>query len=154
MGLKILYLRTHHGGLHPETPSLIWTSIATKTTAFTPPALRNYIRRKHPEPTKVRQLPQIICFWNQTHPRNCWHGTIPCPSSNKKLLATLSSIGSEQDKATKATNKAANYLMDYLATYPNYVISYISSNMVLSTHSDASYPNKFRAHSRAGSHIL
>ena len=34
-----------------------------------------------------------------------------------KLLATLSSIGSEQSKATQATNKADNHLMDYLDTY-------------------------------------
>ena len=38
---------------------------------------------------------------------------------NNKLLATLSSIGSEQAKSTQGTNKAANHLMYYIATYPN-----------------------------------
>ena len=56
---------------------------------------------------------------------------------NNKILATLSSIGSEQAKATQATNKAANHLLYYLATYPNYGITYISRNMILAAHFDA-----------------
>ena len=73
---------------------------------------------------------------------------------NNKLLATLSFIGSEQSKSTQATTKAANHLMNYLATYPNYVITYRSSNMVLAAHYDAAYLNETCARSRAGSHIF
>ena len=72
----------------------------------------------------------------------------------KKILATLSSVRSEQASATQATNKAANHLLGYLATYPNDGITYISRNMILAAHSDAAYLNETRARSRAESHIL
>ena len=73
---------------------------------------------------------------------------------NNKLLTNLSSIGSEQAKATQATNKAANHLLEYLATYPNDGITYRFSNMVLATHSNAAHLNETRACSRSGSHIF
>ena len=73
---------------------------------------------------------------------------------NNKLLTTLSSIGSELTRASQATNKSANYLLDYLATYPNDDINYKPSNIILAAHSDAAYLNETRACSRAGSHIF
>ena len=73
---------------------------------------------------------------------------------NNKLLTTLISIGSEQFKATQVTNKAANHLLDYLATYPNDSITYRFCNMILDSHSDVAYLNETRACSRAGLHIF
>ena len=73
---------------------------------------------------------------------------------NNKLLAELSSISSNQAKATQATNKATNHLLDYLATYPDDGITYKDSNMVLTAHFDTAYLNETRTRSRAGSHIF
>ena len=73
---------------------------------------------------------------------------------NNKLLTTLSSIGSEKSNATQAINKAANHLIDYLATYPNDGITYRSRNMILSAHSDAAYLNETHTRRRAGLHIF
>ena len=38
---------------------------------------------------------------------------------DNKLLATLSTISSQQSKATENTAKAVSQLLDYVATYPN-----------------------------------
>ena len=72
----------------------------------------------------------------------------------KKILTTLRSIVSEHARATQASNKAANHLLDYLSTYPNDGITYRSSSTILAAHSDAAYLNETRAISCAGSHIF
>ena len=48
---------------------------------------------------------------------------------------------------------AANQLLDYVATYPNGGILCQASTIILAAHSDASYLNESRAHSRAEAHI-
>jgi len=58
---------------------------------------------------------------------------------DNKLLATLSTISSQQAKATENTAKAVHQLLDYVATYPQDGITYRSSSMVLAAHSDASF---------------
>ena len=73
---------------------------------------------------------------------------------NNKPLTTLSSTGSEQSKATQATNEVSNHLLDYRATYPNDGITYRASNMVLAAHSSAEYLNETCARGRAGLHIF
>ena len=73
---------------------------------------------------------------------------------NKTFLTTISSIGSEQASAPQATTKAASHLLDYLATYPNYGITYRSSNIILAAHSDAAYLNETCSRSRARLHIF
>ena len=73
---------------------------------------------------------------------------------NNKLLTTLRSIGSEQAKSIQATNKAANHLLDYLDAYPNGVITYRYSNMVLSARPNTAYLNETRSRSLVGSHIF
>jgi hypothetical protein len=73
---------------------------------------------------------------------------------DNKLLATLSTISTQQAKATKNTEKAVSQLLDYVATYPNDGITYRASNMVLAAHSDASYLTEPNSRSRAGAHIF
>ena len=75
-------------------------------------------------------------------------------AANKNLFVDLSEIGQQQASATEATNDAITQLLDYVATYPSDGISYRSSGMVLSAHSDAAYLNVTKAHSRAGSYIM
>ena len=66
----------------------------------------------------------------------------------------LIKLGQQQASATEATNNAITQLLDYVATYPSDGISYRSSGMVLSAHSDAAYPNVTKARSQAGAHII
>ena len=71
-----------------------------------------------------------------------------------KLLVSLRVIVSQQTATTDSTADAIHQLLDYVATYSNYGITYCVSNMVLAGHFDASYLNKTRAHIYAGAHIL
>jgi hypothetical protein len=73
---------------------------------------------------------------------------------DNKLLATLSTISSQQATATENTAKTVNQLLDYVATYPSDGITYRASSMILAAHSDASFLTETRSHSRAGSHIF
>ena len=64
------------------------------------------------------------------------------------VLRALSSIASEQGKATKTTEKKAAQLLNYLATHSKAVVRYYASVMILNIHSDASYLSESRARSR------
>ena len=64
---------------------------------------------------------------------------------DNKLLVSLSDLGQQQASATEATNDAITKLLNYVATYPSDGISYRSSGMVLSAHSDAAYLNVTKA---------
>ena len=59
----------------------------------------------------------------------------------------LSSIASEQTKATKITKCKVRQFLDYLATCPDAQVKYNASDMILNIHSDASYLSEFNAHS-------
>ena len=65
-------------------------------------------------------------------------------------LVALSSIASEQAKATIDTEKRIAQLLDYLHTHNDATIRYVASDMVLNIHSDASYLSEPRARSRLG----
>ncbi len=55
------------------------------------------------------------------------------------VLATLSSIASEQAKATKGTLVKIKHMLDYLATHPDATVRFYASDMILNIHLDASY---------------
>ena len=69
-------------------------------------------------------------------------------------LPALSTLGSEQTRATKQTMSNLNHLMDYLATHPDAKIRYYASDMILNVHSDASYLSESQARSRASGHYF
>jgi hypothetical protein len=73
---------------------------------------------------------------------------------DNKLLATLSTLSSQQATTTKATNDAINQLLDYLTTYPNDSTTYRASDIILCAHADAGFHNESKGHSRAGDHIF
>jgi hypothetical protein len=75
-------------------------------------------------------------------------------AGNSKLLATLSTLSSQQATATEATNVAMNQLLDYLATYPDDSTTYHASDMILCAHDDAGFHNESKGHSQAGAHIF
>ena len=55
------------------------------------------------------------------------------------VLAVLSTIASEQAKATKTIIKDTGQLLDYLATHPDAKIRLYASNIILNVHYDALY---------------
>ena len=68
------------------------------------------------------------------------------------LAVTLSTLASEQAKATATTNTKITQLLNYCATHPLAKIRYYSSDMILKIHSDAGYGNSPGFRSRAGGH--
>jgi hypothetical protein len=73
---------------------------------------------------------------------------------DNKLLATLSTLSSQQATATEATAEAVNQLLDYLATYPDDGATYRSTDMILCAHANAGFHNESKGCSRAGAHIF
>jgi hypothetical protein len=59
-----------------------------------------------------------------------------------KLVATLSTLSSQQATATEATNVAMNQLLDFLAMYPDNGTTYCASNMVLYAHTNTGFHNE------------
>jgi hypothetical protein len=73
---------------------------------------------------------------------------------DNKLLATLSTLSSQQATATEATAEAVDKLLDYLATYPDDGATYHSSDMMLCAHVKAGLHNESKGRSSAGAHIF
>jgi hypothetical protein len=73
---------------------------------------------------------------------------------DNKLLATLSTLSSQQATVTEATNVAMNQLLDYLATYPDNGTAYCASDMILCTHANADFHNESKGRSLASAHIF
>ena len=70
------------------------------------------------------------------------------------VLMALSTIASEQTRATQKALTNLNQLLDYLASRPNAKIRYHASDMILNIHSDASYLADSSARSRASGHYF
>ena len=65
------------------------------------------------------------------------------------LLVVLSTKVSAQDHGTEATTRAMVKLLNYCATYRYTVIWYKQNDMILETHSDASYLSDTKERSQA-----
>ena len=70
------------------------------------------------------------------------------------ILHTLNSIAAESSKPTDRTMERVEQLLDYMHTYPNAVVRYYASDMILNVHSDASYLSAGRGRSRAGGYFF
>ena len=66
------------------------------------------------------------------------------------MLTTLGTLSSQQSKATEKTYTNVRWFLNYAATHPNAKIRYHASDMVLRTHSNASYLSAPQAIFRAG----
>jgi hypothetical protein len=66
---------------------------------------------------------------------------------DNKLLATLSTLSSQQATATEATDVAMNQLLNYLTMYPDNGTTYRASDMILCTHNNAGFHNKSKGRS-------
>ncbi len=69
------------------------------------------------------------------------------------ILPAISAITSHQAQGTEAMADACDQLLDYFATHPNAGICYLTSNMILTIHTDALYLSKYNAHSWASAHF-
>ena len=70
------------------------------------------------------------------------------------ILHALNSIAAESSKPTERTMERVEQLLDYMHTYPNAVVRYYASDMILNVHSDASYLSAGRGRSRAGGYFF
>eukprot|EP00957_Ditylum_brightwellii_P100386 7651988-Ditylum_brightwellii.AAC.1 len=62
----------------------------------------------------------------------------------------LNVLASQQATAPEETAEAVVMILNYCTTYPDAVLRYHKSDMVLYVHSDASYLSEPEARSRAG----
>jgi hypothetical protein len=69
---------------------------------------------------------------------------------DQTLLMPINVLASEQSKATAVTADKVIKLLSYCHTHPETKIRYHASDMILHTHSDASYLSENEAKSRAG----
>ena len=70
------------------------------------------------------------------------------------LLVALSSLASAQANPTQHTMTLVRWLLDYVATNSDAILTYRKSDMVLAVHSDASYLSEAAARSRVGGHFF
>ncbi len=70
------------------------------------------------------------------------------------IITGLSSLAAAQAKPTAQTLFLINWLLDYVATNLDAILTYEKSNMVLVVHSHASYLSEPTARSRAGGHFF
>ncbi len=70
------------------------------------------------------------------------------------MLVTLNAIATQQAAPTHNTMDRVRQLMDYVASQEEAILTYHSSDMILSIHSDAGYLNKSKSRSRAGGHFF
>ena len=74
-------------------------------------------------------------------------------ATDPTMAKTLSSIAGRQAQATEDLEKEVRHFMDYCATHPDAVVRFMTSEMILALHSDASYLSEPGAKSRAGGHF-
>ena len=91
---------------------------------------------------------------NKTSPMHRWKPNIYAQAVEDKLFPSLRSIGSHQASTNERNSSAINQLLKYVATYPNYGITYCNRSMVLAGNSDASLLNESNTRSLAGAHIF
>ena len=65
------------------------------------------------------------------------------------MLPALGSIASQQVNPTECTMSKSKQLLYYAATYPDAIITYCPSDMVVAGHSDSSYLSESKSQSRA-----
>jgi hypothetical protein len=69
------------------------------------------------------------------------------------MLHKINQLGSRQSQPTEDLEKAAEYFMQYAATWPDVTIVYRASDMVLHAQGDGSYLSETKARSRAAGFI-
>ena len=65
------------------------------------------------------------------------------------VLPALNTIATQQNDPTKKVKEKCDRLLDYVATYPNPILRFYASDMILKIESDAAYLVLPKARSRA-----
>ena len=66
------------------------------------------------------------------------------------MLTTVRQIASQQAEPTEAVQEAADHLLQYAATWPNAILTFYPSDMLLKIMTDGTYLSEPRAGSRIG----
>jgi hypothetical protein len=77
-----------------------------------------------------------------------------CRAVDSTIITGLSSLAATQAKPTVQTLFLINWLLDYVATNPDAILTYKKSDMVLAVHSNALYLSEPAARSQAGGHFF
>ena len=152
MELWQLYLRPQHAQLHQKCPSKTPASLSQEVqrqpischcqTIWHKGPAHGPHRHLHPLPLhELKCLQQIIVPF-----------LFYCHAIDPIIVTALSELSSNQATATEATKHTWHQFLNYCASHPDGFISYHVSNMGLKLHSDSSYLNAIRAHSRKGDH--
>ena len=110
---------------HPYTPPTYGLKVQMAKVEITVPTLNKK------ENTRIRQVVGKILFYAQAIDSN--------------LLMGLNTIASQQENETARTAALVTHLLNYCATYPNSVVTYDTSDMILHIHPDASFLSKPKA---------
>ena len=89
--------------------------------------------------TKIRQVVEKILFYARAIDNN--------------LLMGLNSIASQQENATDRTAALVTHMLNYCATFPDAVLTFNASDMILHIQSDASFLSETKAKSRWGGYF-
>jgi hypothetical protein len=143
-----------HAGIHRESLHQIWPHNAQQTTTTTTPhtlptysATIQYAKHIDQSPPAmkeqqkyIQQVIGVLLYYR-------W-------AVNSTLLVALSSLASAQAAPTEYTMELIKWLLDYATTNPDAILTYKSSDMILSVHSDALYLSEANARSRVGGHFF
>jgi hypothetical protein len=100
------------------------------------------MKSHHSRPHNVTQC--------HTHKKVTWSILYYARAVDLIVLMPLNDMETEQTKTTEKTQAATNHLLDYLATRPDATIIHHAHEMILHSHSDASYISVSNARSRLG----
>ena len=89
--------------------------------------------------TRIRQVVGKILFYARAIDSN--------------LLMGLNTIATQQENATARTGTLVTHILNYCATYPDAVLTFYASDMILHIHTDASFLSKPKEKSRAGGYF-
>jgi hypothetical protein len=92
------------------------------------------------EITRIQQVLGTLLYWARV--------------VNNSIIQAISSLASEQVKATEVTTNKLTQLLNFCATHPDATSQYTASDMVLHIHSDASYLLEPNARSRLGGYFF
>ena len=124
-------------------------NFTTTSHLHTPPVYRNKVQLAQQDSTaplldkadntKVRQVVGQFLFYAQAIGSN--------------LLMGLNAIASKQEHATDRTAALVTHILNYCATFPDAVLTFKASDMILHIQSDASYLSEPKAKSRGGGYF-
>ena len=113
---------------------------------YTPPSYGKKVQIAVQESTAPILPPADITEIQQVVGRVLYYGR----AIDNNLLMSLNTVASQQSKATEHTKMLVEHLLKYCPTYPNAVLTYHASDMLLHIHTDASFLSEPGAKSRAG----